>query len=130
MKAKINYMAAPGIVEQPFEQHVLNRICEHYNKVAIEKKGYKVTPEAVKAKTRKQYIKEARQLTCFFIKKHTDNTLNKIGWIIGGKDHASVIHSVRTIDTLTKPKHQLLIPVEVFENLQKTFEDIAPKKKR
>ncbi len=50
--------------------------------------------------TRKREIVECRQLCMFFSKKLTKQSLRTIGWYFGRKDHATVLHAVKTIDNL------------------------------
>ena len=58
-----------------------------------------VTLEQLRSKTRKREIVEARQIYCKLAKKRTKYTLEQIGSAIN-KDHATVLHSVRTCNNL------------------------------
>ena len=58
-----------------------------------------VTLEQLRSKTRKRGIVEARQIYCKLAKKRTKYTLEQIGSAIN-KDHATVLHSVRTCNNL------------------------------
>lgn len=55
---------------------------------------------SIQINTRKPEIKEPRQIAHYFAKEYTDLTLSKIGDLIGKKDHATVLHSVKTIKNL------------------------------
>lgn len=51
-------------------------------------------------KSRKREIVQARQRAHYFLKQKTKLTLQEIGWMVGGKDHATVLHSVKTVDNM------------------------------
>ena len=51
-------------------------------------------------KSRKRNIVQARQLSMYFSKKYTKAPLITIGEQCGGKDHATVIHSLKTVTNL------------------------------
>ena len=51
----------------------------------------------IQTKSRKQEIVQARQITMFFAKKYTDSSFSHIGKVVGGKDHATVMHAVKTV---------------------------------
>ena len=62
-----------------------------------------ITPEAMQAKNRKRNVIECRQVIHWMLKNNvTFNTmsLEAIGNIVGGKDHATVLHSVKQINNL------------------------------
>ena len=50
--------------------------------------------------SRKRNVVQARQLSMYFAKKYTKASLNVIGEQCGGKDHATVIHSLKTVANL------------------------------
>lgn len=57
--------------------------------------------------TREQRFVYPRQLAMYFAKKYTRETESAIGFEFGRKDHATVIHSVKTIENLSRyPKTQ------------------------
>lgn len=56
--------------------------------------------ELLKSKTRKREIVQARQLTMYFSKQLTKNSLATIGAQCGNKDHATVLHACRTVNNL------------------------------
>lgn len=62
-------------------------------------------------KIRKRELVQARQVSMFFAKALTKKSLAHIGYKIGGKDHATVLHACKTINNLmdTEPKfrHQM-----------------------
>ena len=56
--------------------------------------------DVINSKTRKREIVQARQLAMFFSKKHTKSSLATIGQHCGNKDHATVLHAVKTVNNL------------------------------
>jgi len=68
--------------------------------------------EAINSKTRKREIVQARQLAMFFSKKHTKNSLATIGIHCGNKDHATVLHAVKTINNLMETDKQFRVYVD------------------
>ncbi len=58
--------------------------------------------ELIKSKTRKREIVQARQLTMYFSKQLTKNSLATIGAQCGNKDHATVLHACRTVNNLAE----------------------------
>lgn len=56
--------------------------------------------------SRKREIVQARQITMFFAKKYTQASFAHIGKVIGGKDHATVLHACKTVkDQIEINKH-------------------------
>ncbi len=56
----------------------------------------------LKAKNRKREIVQARQISMFFCKKYTKFSLATIGAETGGKNHATVLHSYKTVLNLAE----------------------------
>lgn len=52
------------------------------------------------SKSKKREIVQARQLAMYFAKKYTKNSLAMIGQQCGGRDHATVIHALKTVANL------------------------------
>ena len=68
--------------------------------------------ELLKSKTRKREIVQARQLTMFFAKKMTKNSLAAIGAQCGNKDHATVLHACRTVSNLAETDKRFRVFVD------------------
>lgn len=67
---------------------ILDRVCRHYE----------VTPNAVKGRSRKREFLIPRQLTMYLAKKYTNIPAARIGRMIGGRDHSTVLHSIELIE--------------------------------
>lgn len=65
-------------------------VCSHFNISSADIKGKKRTREVV----------QARQIAMYLCKLHTSMPLKTIGEIMGGKNHATVLHSVKTVNAL------------------------------
>lgn len=57
--------------------------------------------EALKSKTRKRPIVQARQIAMYFSKKYTKESLASIGSNMGRRDHSTVLHACKTVDNLS-----------------------------
>ena len=71
-------------------EYIQKLVCDFYN----------IPVEAVKSKTRKREIVQARQITMYLAKAFTKNSLKTIGEHFGGRDHTTVIHSCQTVKDL------------------------------
>ena len=61
---------------------------------------YDIPAESLKAKTRISRVVRARQISMFLCREMTDLSLVMIGEKFGGRDHSTVLHSVRKIESL------------------------------
>ena len=66
----------------------------------IVAKHFSVDIEAIQSKSRKREIVQARQFAMYFAKKITNKPYAEIGKLIGNRNHATVLHACKTIDTL------------------------------
>lgn len=71
-------------------EHIQNLVCDYYE----------VDSQLLHAKTRKRHVVQARQISMFFAKSFTENSLAKIGKHFGGRDHSTVIHACKTVQNL------------------------------
>ena len=77
-----------------------------------------ITQDEFFSKTRKRNIVQARQLTMYFAKKYTKSSLINIGNECGGKDHATVIHALKTVENLIETDKQFRqIALDIEKNL-------------
>ena len=66
---------------------IMEVVCKHYG----------VDGEALRGKTRKRDVVRARQVAMYLAKNNTELTASKIGLLIGNRDHATVLHALRTV---------------------------------
>ena len=68
-------------------ESIIRTVCAHYG----------LEPSAIQSKSRKRDVVQARQISMFLAKSHTELSANKIGSLIGGKDHATVLYACKTV---------------------------------
>lgn len=73
-------------------ENILDVVSEYYN---IQKRD-------ILSKKRTKEIAQARQVAMFLAKEYTDMTLQLIGSFFNGKDHATVLYAVNTINRQMK----------------------------
>lgn len=71
---------------------------EHIKKCVAE--HYEVPIDKLKSQTRKRNVVLARQLSMYFAKQITNYSLKAIGDSFGGRDHSTVIYSVRAVNDM------------------------------
>ena len=94
--------ALRDLVKAPREKKVTPR--KIMDAVAGE---YDIPTESLKAKTRISRVVRARQISMFLCREMTDLSLVMIGKKFGGRDHSTVLHSVRKIEALAGEDHIL-----------------------
>lgn len=78
---------------------------------------YNVKKELIQSASRKREIVQARQVTMFFIKKHTELSLSQIGIQVGNRNHATVLHACNTIRDLTEVDKSFRTDMKEIERL-------------
>ena len=75
--------------DQPLTvDEIVEAVCKHYE----------VTATAVNSRSRKREIVAARQVSMFLAQKHTKMPTSRIGRLIGGRDHSTVLHSLGQVE--------------------------------
>ncbi len=59
---------------------------------------WRVRPEALSSKRRTKDLTVPRQVAMYLIKEALDTSLVRIGELFGGRDHSTVIHSIRKVE--------------------------------
>ncbi len=67
---------------------ILEKVCAHYH----------VSPEDVNGKSRKRDFVVARQVSMYLAQKHTKMPASRIGKLIAGRDHSTVLHSCEKVE--------------------------------
>ncbi len=78
---------------------------------------FNVKRELIQSASRKREIVQARQVTMYFIKKHTELSLSQIGVHVGNRNHATVLHACNTIKDLTDVDKSFRSDIEEIERL-------------
>lgn len=86
---------------------------EYIQKVVCE--YFQLPLDVINSKTRKREVVQARQLAMFFSKRHTKSSLAHIGKQCGNKDHATVLHAVKTINNLSETDKKFRVYVAELE---------------
>ena len=61
---------------------------------------FDLPPEAVYIMSRRREIVHARQIVHYFAHRKTNNNLREIGFLVGRKDHSTVLHSIKVVNNL------------------------------
>lgn len=68
--------------------YIEKTVCEYFH----------VTVELVRSRSRKAEVAQARQIIMYFAKRYTDQSLSAIGELLGGRSHATVLHSCTVVE--------------------------------
>ncbi len=71
---------------------ILNKVCAHFN----------VSQSAIASKSRKRDYVVARQVSMYLARKYTKMPDARIGRLVGGRDHSTVIHSCTQVEQRLK----------------------------
>ncbi len=71
---------------------ILEKVCDHYQ----------VSQQQVFSRSRKRDYVLVRQISMYLAQKYTKMPASRIGQLIGGRDHSTVIHSCATIEQRLK----------------------------
>jgi chromosomal replication initiator protein len=80
-------------------------VCDYFN----------MPVDSLRSKTRKREIVQARQIAMFFAKSLTKSSLATIGTMIGGKDHATVLHACKTVNNLIETDKRFRVYIDEIE---------------
>lgn len=80
---------------------------------------FKIASKAIKAKTRKRDVVQARHIAMYFSKNLTKKSLSSIGAEFGGRDHSTVLHAMKTVKNLKETNKDFRNYVEDIERLLK-----------
>ena len=85
---------------------ILERVCQHYG----------VSQQQVVSKSRKRDYVQVRQVSMYLAQKYTKMPAARIGQLIGGRDHSTVIHSCATVEKRLKVDKQFTDELQSIEN--------------
>ena len=66
---------------------------------------YNITPDDIKGSSRQKNTALARQISMYLIRKLINMPLSDIGGVLGGKDHSTVMHSIKKIESAMSDAH-------------------------
>jgi chromosomal replication initiator protein len=99
---------APGSFPESVKpaQTVIDIVCQNFNMLEGE----------VLSKGKLRQMVMPRQIIHWFLKKYTKMSLAEIGYAAGMKDHATVLHSIRTVQNLcdtNKKYRQKIVSIDL-----------------
>ena len=108
----INSLLAHSIAfNRPIDQELAARVmrmiikieakvitCENILNLVIGTFG--VDMKSINSKSRKREIVLARQAAMYLCKQYTTQSVSRIGTIVGGRDHATVLHAIKNVSDL------------------------------
>ena len=87
---------------------ILEKVCQHYG----------VSQQNVFSKSRKRDYVKVRQVSMYLAQKYTKMPASRIGQLIGGRDHSTVIHSCSTVEKRLKVDKAF---VEELSSIERSF---------
>ena len=87
-------------------KEILERTCTFFD----------IDPTDVLSKSRKANVVTARQVTMYLVQKHTHLSTTKIGLAIGGRNHATVLHSCQCVEEKMGTDRSFCARVEELES--------------
>ncbi len=87
---------------------ILEKVCSHYG----------VSQQSVFSKSRKRDFVQVRQVSMYLAQKYTKMPASRIGQLIGGRDHSTVLHSCSTIEQRIKVDKAF---AEELNNIEHSF---------
>lgn len=85
---------------------IKKQICKHY----------KMSETELCSQTRRQPINQIRQMTAYLASKLTEMSDRQIGENLGGRTHATILHSIKHIKELTEVDESFLKELEELED--------------
>ena len=102
-----NYFAMPGL-NRHYKRHQSGQKTKGINfkhVVSAICRSTDLTEELLFSKTRIRHIVEARQISFYILRNHTNLSLGEIGKKCGGKDHSTVLHGYNLIHNQLTAKY-------------------------
>ena len=85
---------------------IIESVCQHYN----------VTPANINSRSRKKDFVMARQVAVYLAQKYTKLPASRIGRLVGGRDHSTVIYSCNQVERRMKIDQKFLSEITSIEN--------------
>ena len=85
---------------------IIESVCQHYN----------VTPANINSRSRKKDFVMARQVSIYLAQKYTKMPASRIGRLVGGRDHSTVIYSCNQVEQRMKIDQKFSSEITSLEN--------------
>ena len=97
----------PSVMEEITVERIQKVVCEHF----------KIKLSDLKSKRRSRNIVLPRQTAMYLARKFTQSSLPELGEAFGGKDHTSVLHSIRKVERMLDSNEELRKTVKKLEEV-------------
>lgn len=94
---RILHVEALGYHRATSPEKILRTVCEHFE----------VKHSDIVSRRRPQALSFARHVVMFFLRELTELSLSEIGFMLGGRDHTTVLHGIRKIERDSKDDGRL-----------------------
>ena len=124
------YNKSPSISESKIILKDLINFSENYVTIENIKKTvcdyFKINVREMLSQRRSRYLVRPRQIAMYLTKNLTSKSLPDIGREFSGRDHTTVIHSVKTIDKLKARDEEISKAIEKLKNkiLYKNYDEV------
>ncbi|MDD2618000.1 MAG: chromosomal replication initiator protein DnaA [Bacteroidales bacterium] len=96
------------VKERPISVELIeNEVCKYY----------KLEPELIQTRSKKQEVAHARQIAMYLSKKYTDSSYARIGELLGKRNHATVIHACKTVNDWIETDKSLRSDIQTIEKI-------------
>ena len=85
---------------------ILETVCNHFG----------VSQQNVFSKSRKRQLVQVRQISMYLAQKYTKMPASRIGQLIGGRDHSTVLHSCSAVEQRLKVDKAFMNEISSIEN--------------
>jgi chromosomal replication initiator protein len=80
-------------------------------------KHFRLKVQDLKSTSRAQNVALPRQIAMYLIRKYTGVGFKEIGGYFGGKDHSTIVHACKKIDSGLETDRKIQDSVEAIQNL-------------
>ena len=91
--------------------------CENIIQIVLN--VFSIDNKSFNSKTRKREVVYARQAAMHLCKKYTTQSVSRIGLVVGGRDHATVLHALKSVDDLLETDNEFKAKYEQAESMLK-----------
>ena len=126
-KLKINRVLTGDPITLPNAQGVIREILndEQPVPVTVEKiieevsRTFEVSPEDIRSNKRSGPISTARQIAIYIVREITQATMKEIGQEFGGRDHTTIVYTLKKVENLIKTNaHDRGIIEDIIKNIR------------
>lgn len=103
--ATLNLPTTSSIQNKIEARTVLDEICAYYE----------IPMKLIKGEKRDKSIAQPRQILMYLLKKHTSMTLDEIASFLGGRDHTTIMHGVKKIETILPTNEKIQTDVSLLQ---------------